>query len=118
MINTIKCQIKFLVVLRKFTFVHENLLFLSWLLVNRFNLSIFYENLLYYFRHYKRKKRLSSTVNGCLSKTAEPEVLKEAIYVVNDNKYFIETSDGKFEVLKSRSKNDISIDLLDFIKIN
>jgi DNA-binding NarL/FixJ family response regulator len=37
---------------------------------------------------------------GYLSKTVEPEFLKNAIYTVNEGKYFIETSTGIFKIYK------------------
>ncbi len=54
---------------------------------------------------------LSLGVHGYLSKNAEPEVLKEAIDVVNDDNYFIETSYGKFEVFKRLPNNVLAVNL-------
>ena len=50
------------------------------------------------------KNMLSLGVNGYLSKNADPEILKEAIYVVKDGNYYIENGHGKFVVFNSLPK--------------
>ncbi len=48
--------------------------------------------------YYLSRIMVHAGVKGYLSKVTDAHIIREAIYTVNDGKYFIETDAGKFEV--------------------
>jgi DNA-binding NarL/FixJ family response regulator len=52
----------------------------------------------FYF-NYLVTRFINAGAKGFLTKNVDPEILIQAITMVNDNKYYIETESGKFEIL-------------------